>query len=354
MNTHVMVHGPDPSVSESICEKLGKPVLIHRLESSPRSDVCLMEFDGVPAIVKRITSGPTAADRYRREVSALRAADQVMPRPVAALLATDPVARVLVLEYLAGTRSAAQPWSVDYATALARLHSAPADSHDLPSYRGPGTNDVEAFLRLARRLGVLIPQSADVELYAVLARLANGGMDDMLHGDPCPDNAVVTDDGIRFVDLEAAQRGPAVVELAYLRIGFPTCWCVRALPPAHVEAAERAYHDTRRSMGNAEPTDDITDACISWLIQGDALVERARRRSTDHLTSLIRDDWAWGTATARQRLLHRLGVAATMARDCEHLTGVATLTQRMASAVKRRWPRLSVLPPSRNSPLNHS
>jgi hypothetical protein len=343
----------DPSIPRSIREELGNPVFIDRLQSSPRSDVCLMEFNGVPAIVKRVTGGPDAAERYRREVTALRLAGRMTPSPVAAMLATDPAARMLVLEYLAGTRQPAQSWSVAYATALARLHCAPVtgENHEIPNYRGPGSDDVEAFVRLAGRLEVPIPLSTHVELRAVLARLEGGGARALLHGDPCPDNAVMTGDGIRFVDLEGAQQGPAMVELAYLRIGFPTCWCVTALPPAHVAAAESAYHDTCRSMRHTGTIGDLTDACISWLIQGDALVERARRRSTDHLTRLTRHDWAWGTATARERLLHRLGVVTAMARHSDDLAGIATLTHDMQSAIKRRWPRLSAVPTTPNSPL---
>lgn len=348
-----MVHGPQLSIPESIRAKLGNPVLVERLDSSPRSDVCLVEFDGAPAIVKRVTGGPDATDRYRNEVAALQLAARVRPSPVAALLATDPAARVLVLEHLERSRPAAVRWSVEYAIALARLHSAPvaADGHDVPRYRGAGPADVDAFLDLAGRLGVPVPPSTAGELGAVLARLDGAGVDVLLHGDPCPDNAVVTDDGIRFVDLEGAQRGPAVVELAYLRIGFPTCWCVATVPAAQVTAAETAYHDTRRALGHAELSGELADACISWLVQGDALVQRARRRSTDHLTALTRRDWAWGTATARERLLHRLHVVATMAAGRAHLTGIVTLTTGMRATVQQRWPRLSALPTARNNPL---
>jgi hypothetical protein len=212
---------------------------------------------------------------------------------------------------------------------------------------------VEAFLRLARRLGVSVPPSAETELVAVLERLAHGGDDALLHGDPCPDNAVATDDGIRFVDLEGAQRGPAMLELAYLRIGFPTCscWCVKALPSAHVTAAESAYRDTRQSLAGTQPVGDLVEACVSWLIQGNALVERARRRSTDHLAQLQRGDWEWGTATARERPLHRLSVVAAMAGDRGDLAVTATLTRDMESAVKRQWRRLSAVPATQDSPL---
>jgi Ser/Thr protein kinase RdoA (MazF antagonist) len=197
-----------------------------------------------------------------------------------------------------------------------------------------------------------VPPSAESELAAVLDRLAHRGDDVLLHGDPCPDNAVATGDGIRFVDLEGAQRGPAMLELAYLRIGFPTCWCVKALPPAHIDAAESAYRDTRPSLTRDQLVDDLMDACVSWLIQGDALVERARRRGSDHLARLPHRDWEWGTATARERLLHRLGVVATMAGGRGDLTGTAVLTRDMQSAVRRRWPRLSAVPATHDSPLD--
>ncbi|MEV6845135.1 aminoglycoside phosphotransferase family protein [Actinoplanes sp. NPDC051411] len=338
----------DPPIPESIREQLGHPVLVRRLDSSPRSEVFLLEFGGRPAIVKHITSGPDRTERYQIEVAALRLAGRVEPRPVAALLATDATARVLVLEYLGGARAATEPWAVRYATALARLHSTPlsAGGAEIPRYRGPGPDDVEAFLRLARRLGVTVPPSAETELMAALERLADSGDEVLLHGDPCPDNAVATDEGIRFVDLEGARRGPGVLELAYLRIGFPTCWCVKALPCAQLTAAENAYRDTRRS-----PASGIEDACVSWLIQGDALVERARRRGADHLAQLPSRDWEWGTATARERLLHRLSVVAALAGDHGPLAATATLTSEMESAVKRQWPRLSALPATNDDPL---
>jgi Phosphotransferase enzyme family len=342
-----------PQLSEAIRVELGDPVPIRRVASSPRSEVFLVEFGGSPAIVKRITGGVDRDQRYQTEVAALRLAGRVKPRPVAALLATDAADRVLVLEYLPAARLATQPWAVQYATALARLHDALAgqDSTRIPCYRGPDNDSVEAFLQLARRLGVPVPPTAETELIAVLERVARSGDVVLLHGDPCPDNAVATADGIRFVDLEAAHRGPAMLELAYPRIGFPTCWCVKALPPAHITAAESAYHDTRQSPPSARTHDDLADACVSWLIQGDALVERARRRSTDHLAQLRRRDWKWGTATARERLLHRLSVVAAFADNHDHLTGTAALTRDMESAAKQKWAQLSPVPPARDNPL---
>jgi hypothetical protein len=334
----------EPAIPPAVAEHLGRPRLVRRLTSSPRSVVHLVEFDGSPAVVKRITGGPDAAERFRVEVTALRLAGQVRPRPVAALLAADPDTRTMVLEHLAGVRPAGRPWAVEYATALARLHSTPPVA-GIPAYRDARPEDADRFLGLARTLGVDVPPGARPELEAVCAGLAHEDDHVLLHGDPCPDNAVVTAGGIRFVDLEGAHRGPPAAELAYLRIGFPTCWCVRSLPAAHVAAAERAYRAAR-------PAGDLADACIGWLVQGDALVERARRRGADHLARLKRHDWEWGPATARQRLLHRLRVVAALTRDDPGRPAVAALTAAMAAAVEQRWPEVTPIPATDDSPLH--
>lgn len=92
----------------------------------------------------------------------------------------------------------------------------------------------------------------------------------LLHGDPCPDNALHTQGGIRFVDFEQAALGDGLVELAYLRIGFPTCWCVTATPVPLLRQAEQAYRAAWRTATGDELRGNLTEACIDWLMRGDA------------------------------------------------------------------------------------
>ncbi|MEU2677435.1 phosphotransferase [Streptomyces sp. NPDC007107] len=128
----------------------------------------------------------------------------------------------------------------------------------------------------------------------------------LLHGDPCPGNDLHTPDGVRLIDFEQASPGSGLMELAYLRIGFPTCWCVTRAAGPLLERAEAAYrrawhtatgaalpHRSRRRV--REPADP-----------GDALVQRAHRSTTDHLARLPDEDWTWGTAE-EQGELRRLG-----------------------------------------------
>jgi hypothetical protein len=62
---------------------------------------------------------------------------------------------------------------IEYATALARLHSAtgPGDADALPAWAGPGRADARAFISLAERLGVPVPASLAVSLDGMVERL---------------------------------------------------------------------------------------------------------------------------------------------------------------------------------------
>jgi hypothetical protein len=227
---------------------------------------------------------------------------------------------------------AGDDWAVGYAIALARLHA--VGGGDLPVAAGPGPEDVRAFLKLAAALGVAAVPGVEDELYALIERLRAAGTGALLHGDPCPDNGITTASGVRFVDLEGAASGAGLTELAYLRIGFPTCWCVQSTPEPVLLAAEEAYRVAWRSLTRTDPPGDLTDACVGWLIQGDALVERAERRTVDHFARMLSKDWRWGTMTARERVAYRLGVVAA---DTAGRAGL-TATNRLVAAMRERMP----------------
>ncbi len=298
--------------------------------------------------MKQVAGGEDADARYGREVAALRLAARARPPLAPAVLGTDPRARVLVLEFVAG-RAPAADWVVEYAVALARLHAVtgPADAGAVPPWSAPTAADADAFLALAGALGAPVPPRVPGELGALLGRLGPAGHHSLLHGDPCPDNDLHTGDGVRFVDFEQASLGNGLVELAYLRIGFPTCWCATAVPPGLRAEAEAAYWKTSVTAPGREVTSDLTDACAGWLIRGDALVERAFRGSADHLSRMTSQDWSWGTATARQRLAHRLGVVAAMAAASDKLSGLGQVSSLMRDRLLARWPSVGPLPARR-------
>ena len=331
-----------PPLSDELTALLGSPKRVRSLASSPRSEVWHARLDGTPAVIKQLVAGPGAQERYAHEIAAIQAASAVRPAVVPRLLGTDPAERVLVTEYIEEQEPAAD-WVIGYATALGRLHSTPTEGVDLPTWSGPTNADIEAFLKLAAWLGIPVSDEVGTELEAMLTRLAaRSARADLLHGDPCPANDLHTADGVRFVDFEQAALGDGTVELAYLRIAFPTCWCATAQPPELIAEAEAAY---AAATGRAIDEHELADACASWTIRGDALVERAYRETTDHLARLTVEDWKWWTVSARDRLAYRLGVVGRLGDG--PLRETAQLANRMREAMLRRWPGLRPLPTKR-------
>lgn len=333
---------------QALRTELGRPRRVRRLGSSPRSRVWRADVAHTPVVIKQIVGADDAAHRYAREVTALRLAGQVDPPVVPRLLATDPSARVLVLEHLPDHRPV-DGWQIDYAAALARLHAAGrhADPGALPAWSGPTADDVDAFLSLADDLQIPVPPLVASDLHDLLSRPITATEQSLLHGDPCPDNSLHTPDGTRFIDLEQAALGDGLVELAYLRIGFPTCWCVTSITEQLLRQAERSYLAAWRTATGEELSGNLTDACIGWLLRGDALVERAKRGSTDHLARIPHTDWRWGTVTARERLLYRLDVVTNLISNSPAHTQLSSLTAAMHDTMLQRWPELQP-PPSRH------
>jgi hypothetical protein len=331
--------------------RLGRPGQATPLSSSPRSLVWQVDLPGKRAVVKQVVDGPGADARYERELAALRLAARADPPVAPALLGADPGQRVLVLEWLSEGRPA-DDWVVGYAEALARLHAVttPGDAGTLPRWPGPSGRDVAAFLGLAAAMGVTAAPPVRGELDDLVRRLQQDQGHALLHGDPCPGNDLHTGSGVRFVDFERAALGSGLVELAYLRIGFPTCWCSTAPPAPLLARAEAAYRAAWRAASGTDAAGDLADACAGWMLQGDTLVEQARRGTTDHLALTVHRDWRWGTATARQRLAYRLGVVSRLTAGRPDLAGLSQLSRDIRDRMLARWPDLTPLPESRDAP----
>jgi tRNA A-37 threonylcarbamoyl transferase component Bud32 len=308
--------------------------------------VWLAELSGQPVVFKQLVEGAEAEERYTREVTALHLAAAADPPVVPRLLDTDPAHRLLVLERLEH-QSPRPDWLVGYAAALARLHATGAPAADLPPWHGPSGPDIDAFLAFAAGLGVTIPAGVRPELAGLIDRLAGLGGQALLHGDPCPGNDLHTADGVRFIDFEQATLGSGIVELAYLRIGFPTCWCATAPAPELLAEAEAAYRTAWRTATGTEVSGDLTDACAGWLLRGDALVQRAQRDGTDHLAVARRRDWKWGTASARQRILHRLGVLENLTGADSAMAEFGQFAGTVRTTMRIAWPKLRPLPANR-------
>jgi hypothetical protein len=196
---------------------------------------------------------------------------------------------------------------------------------------------------LAGDLGVTTPPSLSIELSELVHRLDQIEGHALLHGDPCAGNDIHTTEGVHFIDFEQASLGNGITELAYLRIGFPTCFVAIAPPEVLLVQAENAYRNEWRLLTGTNVRGELADACAGWLIRGE----------TDYLARIPHQDWTWaplppGSAFSTAWQLWRK--CRLIDPSCRSLCGVANfLRDRMLV----RWPALQPLPvhrpPSRNS-----
>lgn len=295
-----------------------------------------------------------ASSRFAAERSAYERLQAAGCSSVPRVIAVLAEARILVLEALEGPNlvrvlsKGDRPANIEamssLALALADIHSCgmglwqPSDEQ----LDGVTTAKIRSLrlgvTQLARAAGINAIDALE-EIEALAGRLRRPGtFATWLHGDPCLDNIVLSEGRVRLVDLESAGPGHAGVEAAYLRLGFPTCWCVGYVSDEVLSVAEAAYRDGLADTCPAVTDDQlwalaIADACLWWTLDGNALVQRAERGPADLIDRALAKDWRWGTATARQRLALRLARATEALAGTAHSPALLDLTTASLRAI---------------------
>ncbi|MEV4312182.1 hypothetical protein [Actinocrispum sp. NPDC049592] len=88
--------------------------------------------------------------------------------------------------------------------------------------------------------------------------------------DLCPDNNLITSRGVRFLDFEGGCVRNIMLDAAYLRVPFPSCWCAFALPAGMTDAMFAAWRAEVRVMWPDLEDDAIVlprmlDAQLFWV-----------------------------------------------------------------------------------------
>ena len=111
--------------------------------------------------------------------------------------------------------------------------------HADESYMAGLADRIQAAAAAAGQVGVAPLAGLGAELAEVAAVVEQEEV--FSPGDICPDNNILTADGMRFLDFESAGFHSVFLDAAYIRMPFSTCWCVFRLPAALSRAAEAAY-----------------------------------------------------------------------------------------------------------------
>lgn len=126
-------------------------------------------------------------------------------------------------------------------------------------------------------------------------------------GDTCPDNALITDDGVRFLDLEGAGVRHVAYEAAYAAEPFSTCWCVFTPPGGLTGAMLDAFtvgaqHSLPGLADDPAWPRQVRAAVAAWVLSGSlwlldgATADRAMApagRAGPHFRALLLARWRW-------------------------------------------------------------
>jgi hypothetical protein len=160
-----------------------------------------------------------------------------------------------------------------------------------------------------------------------------------VHGDPCPDNVLLTAQGAVLLDFEFAAPGHALIDATYWRMGFPTCWCAGRIPDTVAERVEQAYRD---ALADAIPqAQDDTAFHREYAV---AIVVRLFASLEWHLDSALKGDNTWGIATQRNRILWHLQVTIEAMQRAESLPGLRRVFRTWLTDLENRWPDVQPLP----------
>ncbi len=203
---------------------------------------------------------------------------------------------------------------------------------------------VEVFRRLCDAVGVAPASGFDEEVAAVQASLDDPGpFLAFAPCDTCPDNHKLMPDGsLRLFDFEFSGFRHALLDASYLRVPFPTCWCVNRLPAEVVDDLEAAYRE-ELARGCPEASDDavfareMLRACAYWALS----------TVTWGWEKYLEEDSRWGLATVRQRHLVRLENLVSLSERAggAGLPAIADTARQLRGALGGRWlPGLEEMP----------
>ncbi|HET8640497.1 MAG TPA: hypothetical protein VFM37_01090, partial [Pseudonocardiaceae bacterium] len=237
------------------------------------------------------------ADPFAHEAASCRLLTAVQPAdPVGPeLIAHDPGERLLVMEDLGRAATlaeqllgndprAAERGLLAWARSLGRLHAVTAGREadfgalmrrlGARTWHDPVAPDARRALAelpelLATELGVRTGAAAAERARASARLLGGPGYRAFSPSDLCPDNNLVTGNGVRFLDFEWGCIRDVTLDVAYLRVPFPSCWCVFALPTGMADVMLTCWRSEIADVWPALTDDDIllprlADAQLLW------------------------------------------------------------------------------------------
>jgi len=289
--------------------------------------------------------------------TALASEDRMCPE----LFAHDPQSRLIVLEDLGHAPTladkllgrdarAAERALLSWARSLGRLHATTAGREadfdalqrrlTVPDFKDPlaidgatALNDLPALLEA--EFGVATPVAVLECAERSRQLLETGRHRAFSPSDSCPDNNLITNRGVRFLDLEGGCVRNAIFDAAYLRVPFPSCWCPFALPAGMTDAMLAGWRAEVRVVwpdldDDAVLLPRLLDAQLFWVWLTTWQFFSRPEAAQSHSSSLADTPQETHVLTDRWR---RLSDAALLSGA----EGVAEHAAAVGDRLRKRW-----------------
>jgi thiamine kinase-like enzyme len=249
-----------------------------------------------------------------------------------------------LVESLLGDKHDQAKWALlQYATCLGELHTATigraTEFEALYGAIAPGIQlttikvDIEKHRVRLGKLGIMTDSSWLQDMKAIAEALSNPG--DFLayiHMDACPDNVLNNGEVLRLIDFETGRFGHALIDAAYGRMMFPSCWCANRLPHTVVQQMENTYRTILSQQCAIAEDDQIFEAALAhtcgfWLLY----------TLTRHFEDALAGDVDFGISTVRQRILARLESFIATAQEFDQLPGLRSTSSQLLELLHQRW-----------------
>lgn len=219
------------------------------------------------------------------------------------------------------------------------LHSVGATGSSFAPTESEIEKGIQQVQKILDGLGV-VDENFLQELWAIQAAVINPGpFLAYIHADPCPDNVFDSSEQMQLIDFEFGHFGHALIDAAYGRMIFPSCWCANRLPQPIVAQMESLYR-SELILGCSDAQDDnifqdaLVAMCGYWLLK---TLER-------HLESALKEDQTWGIASLRQRILARLEAFVSTSEEFSRFPAIRATSNRLLDVLGKRWPDVLPLP----------
>ena len=232
-----------------------------------------------------------------------------------------------------------------------RAQLGPADADPQGVFAGAWARGrVEASWRrvqdVAAQLGLPNPGGVDGDVAEVERTLAAPDAYLALSsGDPSPVNCKVVEGAVRFFDFEAAGFRHVLVDATVLRYLYPTGGPAWRVPEDVTVAMEAAYRE-ELARGCPDALDDadyergMAAACAAWTIVRLVRLPLVESGPDKNAWPLVPPGW-WGplpTRSRRRQLVATVETCVASARRAGTLDALAAWCERLAGALRARWP----------------